>query len=138
MTELVINDENFHEYFFDVRKHKPTKGQTMACFTFSAELVDSADKSQLIDLLRTADKGISAVQFMKKIFHASHADSMRIPREICQDLLDGMTKEEVLQKRYKYTGEMYFYAKPEHVPDSPHWSTISILNLDQFTKSETI
>jgi len=134
-----ITDENFNEYFFDVRKHKPQKGQVMACFTFTAEFVNSNEKANLVDLLLNTDKAYSAVQLMRKLFHASHSDSMRIPREICQDLIDGMTREEVLEKVYRYTGEMYFYTKKEHIPEnSPHWSSISLLNIDQFTSKTDI
>ena len=50
---------------------------------------------------------------------------------MAEDLLAGMTEEDVALKPYKYTLEMFFYSNPNNIPkDDPHWSIISLLNLD--------
>ena len=52
---------------------------------------------------------------------------------MAEDMISGMTEDEVASKPYKYTLEMFFYANPENVPkDDPHWSIISVLNLEDF------
>ena len=59
MNEVIINENNFEEYFFDVRKHKPKHGQVMARYAAVAEFVDGMMKKNIIDLLKK-DKAIAA------------------------------------------------------------------------------
>lgn len=131
--ELVITDENFDQYFFDVRRHEPKRGQVMALYSASAEFVEGPEKQQIIDLLSKTEKAIPTTQVMRKLLFASELDAIRVPRLMAQDLLDGMSVDEVLKKPYKYTVEMYFYTTRECVPkDDPHWSVISVVNLEDF------
>jgi hypothetical protein len=135
--ELVINEQNFDQYFFDVRKHKPQKGQIMAGYTAVADLVDGPDKRFLIDMLGRENQAQAATRVMRKAFLAHEKDAIRIPLEIAKDLASGMLKEEVAKKTYKYTMEMFFYAKEEYVPkNDPHWFVVSLANLDKFLESE--
>jgi len=130
--ELEITNENFDEYFQDVRKGEPQPGQIIACYSAIAEFVDGNQKRDMIDLLQYTDKMLPAIQVMKKCFCASEADSYRVPLKMAEDLLSGMSRNEVAKKSYKYTIEMYFYTRPEYVPENdPHWTTISILNLQE-------
>jgi hypothetical protein len=130
--ELVITEENFDEYFHDVRQHEPEQGQIMACYSAVAYFVDGNQKRNMMDLLQYTNKMIPAVQVMKKCFCASELDSYRVPREMAEDLLSGMSRDQVAKKEYKFTVEMFFYTRPEYVPqDDPHWTTISILNLEE-------
>lgn len=131
--EVVINDENFDEYFFDVRQHSPERGQVIAQYSATAEFVDGGEKRQIIALLRDTDKMVATTQVMRKLLFATERDSYRIPREMAADMKNGMSADECAAKVYKYTVEMYFYTKPEYVPsDDPHWAIISIKNLDDF------
>jgi hypothetical protein len=51
---------------------------------------------------------------------------------MAEDLLSGMSRDEVARKEYQFTIEMFFYTRPEYVPkDDPHWSAISIINLEE-------
>ncbi len=129
---MEITDQNFSEFFFDVRTHKPKKGQIIACFTAMAELVDSIEKTNLVELIKNTDKMEAATQVMRKLFHASELDAIRVTKEIAEDLLKDMTIEEILKKPYSYKIEIFYYTEAENVPkDDPHWSVISILNLDE-------
>ena len=59
----------------------------------------------------------------------------RIPRAIAEDLVSGISEEDVRKKEYKYNFQMFFYVKPEYVPkDNPHWTTVSILNVSNKIK----
>ena len=122
--EIEINEENFSSYFKDVRNSVPGKG----------EFIEGNEKRQIISLLTATENKMEATaQVMRKLLHASELDAYRIPRMMAEDILSGMSVDEVAQKPYKYTLEMFFYTKPENVPKSdPHWSTISVLNLDEF------
>jgi hypothetical protein len=132
--EIEINEENFNQYFKDVRISMPEKGDIIAQYTAVAEFVDGNEKKQIISLLTSTENKMEATaQVMRKLLFASEEDAYGIPRKMAEDLLSGMTEEEVAQKPYKYTLEMFFYTQPDNVPkDDPHWSSISVLNLQEF------
>ena len=134
--EIEITDENFSEYFRDVRQHKPNQDEVMACFRASAELVEGNEKRNLMDLLMNTDKAVAASQVMRKLFNSTEEDSLRIPAEVCKDLLE-VGYNATLAKPYKYTLELFYYAKKEHVPvDDPHWSIISLIDVSKFSVEE--
>lgn len=132
--ELVIDESNFSQYFKDVRLAKPERGEIMAQYCAMAELVEGRLKSDLIDLILNKDgKIIAATQVMRKLGCASEIDSIRVCKEIASDLNSGLDVKEVERKAYKYKLEMFYYTKKEYVPvGDPHWSVISITNLDEF------
>lgn len=137
MTEVDITEENFEEFFFDVRKHKPKKGQVLARYMAIADLVDSGEKRDVIELLRNTNKVIPTTNVMKKLLFACELDSYTVPRQIVEDLISGMSVDDVAAKPYRYKVEIFFYTKPEHIPrDDPHWNCISLLNLDNFLEHE--
>jgi hypothetical protein len=129
MEELVIDKDNFDQHFFDVRLHTPKKGQVMVCYSAMADFVASNEKKQMIDLLYMPNKGVAASQIMKNLLHASEIDSVLVPKQIAEDLVGGMTKEQVLEKPYKYKIELFYYTDPQNIPADPHWTSISLLNL---------
>ena len=132
MSELEIDESNFGDYFKDVRTHAPEKGDVMAQYSAVAEFVDGNEKRQIISLLTsTQNKMEATAQVMRKLLCASERDAYKVPRRMAEDLLAGMTEEDVALKPYKYTLEMFFYSNPNNIPkDDPHWSIISLLNLD--------
>ena len=66
--ETVIDEKNFEEYFFDVRRHKPRKGQVMAKFSAIAELIDGQMKEHIVYLLKAMPNGAeSAVKVIHKL-----------------------------------------------------------------------
>lgn len=128
---LVITEENFEQYFFDVRKFEPQRGQVMACYTAKAEFLDGMEKRNIMMMLQGDGKVEAIRQVMRKLLHATEEDSIRIPKEMTEDLLAGMSHDEIAKKKYKYTVEVYFYTQQEYIPrDDPHWSCVSLLNLD--------
>lgn len=135
MSELVIDKSNFAQYFFDVRHHRPKTGQVMAKFSAVALFGDGPDKRDLIKVLRR-DKAKAAAQVMQKIHCAREPDSYRVCREICEDLISGMTDDQVAKKEYEYVLEVCYYTQKEYVPKGdPHWETIDVLKYDTETKT---
>jgi len=132
LTEDVeITSENFSEYFFDVRKHRPKKGQIMAKYTAVAEFVGPQAKRDIIKLMMM-DKAHAASMVMKKIHGAKEPDCYRVCREIAEDLLSGMSSKDIIDKPYEFVVEFFFYTQREHVPkNDPHWSTIKLLSYDE-------
>lgn len=129
-----IDESNFSEYFKDVRTNPMSNGDVIAQYTAMAEFVDGLEKRQIMSLLKDTEQKMEATaQVMRRLLFASELDSYRVPRMMAEDMISGMSDQEVADKPYKYKLEMFFYAKPEHVPkDDPHWSTISILNSADF------
>ncbi len=134
--EVVVTDDNFEEYFFDVRRHDPQRGQIMACYTACADFVDTNYKRDVIKLLKL-DKAIPATKLMKRFHGATELDSIRIPLQMAEDLHSGMSEDEVAAKAYPLIVEYFFYTMKEYVPtDDPHWTLISLRNLDEFIDEE--
>lgn len=132
-NELVIDQSNFDQYFFDVRTHKPQRGQVLARYTASAEFVDGRLKKDVIDLIYNRDKAEAATRVMRKLGFATEREALRVCKELAKDLAVGMTPQEVEEKIYKYQVEVFYYTQKEYVPtDDPHWSIISLTNLDEF------
>lgn len=152
MTE-VIDESNFHEYFVDVRKHGPKKGQILARFSAVADLIEGQLKQDIIYLLSTMDNGgISAVKVMQKLGCATYEAAIDVCMEIAEDLKTGysesdvevgthpdsnrplpdLVSEKVEKKVYSYHYEQFFYTQAECVPkDDKHWDIIQINNLDE-------
>jgi len=131
--ELIIDDKNFDQYFRDVRRYKPEKGEIMVCYANAAEFVTGNEKRHMIHLLKLPNKMEAATQVMRKLLYACERDAYTVPKMMLKDMLAGMTDEEILEKPYPYTVHIYYYTKPEYFPkDDPHWTSISILNLDMF------
>ena len=106
----------------------------MARYSAIAEFIDGQMKKDIIHLLSNHDnKAIAATQVMRKLGCAAEHDAIRICKEIAEDLANGMNPDDVEKKPYKYKLESFYYTKKEYVPkDDPHWSIISIANLDTF------
>ena len=133
--EIVIDNSNFHEYFFDIRKNGPQAGQVMAKFSAVAVFADGPEKRDVIDLLKI-DKAFQATMVMNKIHCARLIDSYRVCREICEDLISGMTDDEVAAKEYEFVIESMFYTKKEYVPKrDPHWELLTTLQFDPETNT---
>lgn len=130
MSELIIDESNFDQYFFETSKHRPKKGQVLAKFSAIANFGAGPHKRDVIHLLRM-DKARQASAVMQKIHKARVPDCYRVCREICEDLLSGMSVEDVEQKEYEYVFETFYYTERENVPrNDSRWETIPLLDFD--------
>jgi hypothetical protein len=127
--DLVIDETNFDQYFHDARTHKPEPGQVMAKYSAVAYLEDGNLKRDLIALLQKQGKAEAATRVMQVLGGATHKDAVRVPMEMANDLLSGMSENAVAQKPYRYVFEHIYWAERGVVPDNdPHWYKIPILN----------
>lgn len=127
--EVVIDSSNFANYFFDVRKFGPKPGQIMARFSAIAVFGDGPEKMDLIKVLRKG-KAESAAQVMRKIHCAAEPDCYRVCREICEDLISGMTDDQVCKKEYSFLLEAFYYTKKDYVPkNDPNWEMIDLMSI---------
>lgn len=133
--ELEITQENFDQYFHDVRTSKPMPGHVMAVYRAVAQFCEGPHKRDVINLLQM-DKARQAAAVMRKIHMAREPDCYRICREMCEDLLTGMTVEEVEHKPYEFVLEAFYYTKKEHIPkNDPHWEAIQVMRWDPEKKT---
>jgi uncharacterized protein YfcZ (UPF0381/DUF406 family) len=137
VEELVIDESNFSEYFREVSKSKPQKDDIIATYRAKAKFVEGDIKKNVINLLQIDGNVNSAVKVMQKLAGATSTESIKVLKEISQDYLNGMSFEEIEKKEYDYIVEFFYYCKKEHIPnDDPHWSTIHIHNVEDFSKIE--
>ena len=102
----------------------------MAKFTAIAIFGDGPQKRDIINLLKM-DKAHQASQIMQRIHSARAPDCYRVLREMCEDLMAGMSDEQVEKKEYEFVLEAIFYTKKEYVPKrDPHWETLTVLQFD--------
>jgi hypothetical protein len=136
-NDFVIDSTNFEKYFRDCRISRPERGDVMARYSAIAEFVDGKMKQDIIHLLTNHDnKAIAATNVMRKLGCATESEAIRICKEVTEDLANGMTEKEVEEKAYRYKMEIFYYVKKEYVPENdPHWTIISITNLDKFLDS---
>jgi hypothetical protein len=130
MEEIVIDENNFAEYFRDTRHNKPQHGDVMVFYKSMAELVGGDLKHQMIEALFHESIGAQkAIQLFMKLGGASHKAAVLLVKEMNDDLISGMSKEDVFKKSYKFFLEMSFYTKKEYVPkDDPHWELVNLKN----------
>jgi hypothetical protein len=119
--ELVIDESNFSDYFFDARKHGPKPGQVMACYETYAEFVDGNLKRDVLHLLTNTDKVEAAQRLLQRVGAVIYEDSLRIIQEMTDDLLNGMSPAEVAAKPYEMRLQFFYYTDKELVPNDPHW-----------------
>ena len=96
-SSLIIDNSNFSQYFFDVRKFGPKHGQIMSKFSAIAVFGEGPEKRDIIKVLRK-DKAEAAAMVMRKIHCAKEPDCYTVCREICEDLISGMSENAVAKK----------------------------------------
>lgn len=125
----MININNFHECFFDIKKHKPKKGQVLARYTARADFIAGDDKKTVIKLL--TGNIHSALQFMKNVLYFNEKSAVLVAKTMLQDL-QILTTEEVLKKEYSFDLEAYYWTNKEYIPeDDLHWDYLKIESTDQ-------
>lgn len=139
MSDLIIDDSNFSQYFRDVLVSKPQKGDVLACYKAVAELIDGDLKEQVVEALFVDKIGANkAVSLMTKLGKAPRKEAIKLVKTIAMDLYNGMQKHLVLAKAYEYMFEIFYYTKEEYVPkDDHHWEIIRINNIDEFLSKST-
>jgi hypothetical protein len=125
--ELIIDEFNFSEHFFDVRKHRPKLGQVMAVYRATAEFADGDLKRDIIYLLWKTDKIEECVKMLDKLGSMERGDALRILRGMAEDLAAGKHSDEVAKKPHKYLFQAYYYTDPDNIPeDSLNWSVVKL------------
>lgn len=129
-NEIVIDETNFTEFFRDVKTSKPQQGDVLVVYRSMAELTDGELKEQMVDALICAKVGAQkAIQLFIKLGSASYKEAVKVVKQMCQDLVDGLDTKSVILKPYKFLLELQFYTRPEYVPENnPHWEVIKLKN----------
>jgi len=136
--ELVIDESNFDEYFFDVRTNKPQPGQVLACYDAIAEFIDGDLKRDIIQLLLQNNRaGATAPRLMQKLAGATNKSAIKVVKEMLSDLISGMSITAVAVKPYEFHCQHFYYTKKEYLPDNdPHWWSTSLLDVRELDASE--
>lgn len=126
--ELIIDENNFHEHFFDITKFKPQKGQVLARYTAMAEFVSGDVKDFVVSALLNNPMGAEmSSKVMKHHCHATDECASAVPLQIAEDLKSGMSIDEVKSKPYKMQIEYFYWTAPDNIPtDDCHWEMITV------------
>jgi hypothetical protein len=138
LKELVIDENNFDEYFFDARKHGPKLGQILACYDANAEFVDGNLKRDLIHLLMTNHKGGEAsIRLLQKLGGATSTSALPVVKEMMRDLLSGKSSDEVAAKAYSFQCQFFYYTWRECMPkDDPHWWSTALVDVSGWDEAD--
>lgn len=116
---MIINDENFSQYFRDVTKNKKEEGDITVSYRSVMELPDCELKRDVIRLLSEVDGGAGmAVEALCRYAAAAKQDAIRLCTQISVDIMNGMGIEQVACKVYYYEVVLFFYVKSEYFPES--------------------
>lgn len=132
--ELIIDETNFNDHFFETKTHRPKPGQVLARYTAMAELVDGDVKDFIINALRKPEKigGEMVKQVLKHHCHATDYFSEAIMEQIYDDLHKyNLSENDVREKPYRFQIEYFYWTKPENIPENDvHWERISVVESD--------
>jgi len=77
LKELVIDESNFDQYFFDIYEHKPKPGQILACYEAMADFIDGNLKRDILHILVSSKKGGEAgPRLMQKLAGATEETAL--------------------------------------------------------------
>ncbi len=131
--KFVVTEDNFKDYFFQAKEdYKPSKGQILARWRAKADFVDGWVKRNVIELLAVSKAGAeTARKIMVKVVSCQDRDAVRVLREIAEDLVAGLSVDEVSEKSYRFTIEQFYWTQKEYVPDDPHWEVVNVTVLSE-------
>ena len=132
MTEqLIIDENNFEQYYHDIDKFKPEKGEVLACYESMAEFIDGDLKRDLIKLLMLNENaGEVAPRLMRKLAKATPESALAVTKEMAKDLLSGMSEDEVAAKPYPMHLKAFYYTRKEYLPENDkHWWSMSLIDV---------
>lgn len=124
-----VTDDNFHLYFFDASKHEKKPDQVKVRFRQHMSLESSPLKEEIIRYLAEIEGGvINAIRMLMD--HAACSKEQAI--KLCHEMIAFMYNSKrnhidissVIKAPFRYTVDMYYYTKPEHVPKDSRWTIV--------------
>jgi hypothetical protein len=133
--EIVIDENNFHQYFRNTRKSRKQKNDIVVMYFSSAVFVDGKLKEEVIDLLCYEFNSVNkCIGKLFKYAYAPQREAIRLCKEIIKDFNNGISRDEIVRKEYPFFLQMFFYTKDDYVPkNDKRWVVIS----DEFRKNNT-
>jgi hypothetical protein len=134
-NEIVIDENNFHQYFRNTRKSRKQKNDIVVMYFSSAVFVDGKLKEEVIDLLCYEFNSVNkCIGKLFKYAYAPQREAIRLCKEIIKDFNNGISRDEIVRKEYPFFLQMFFYTKDDYVPkNDKRWVVIS----DEFRKNNT-
>lgn len=133
--DIVIDDSNFHKYFRNTRNSKKQKNDIVVMFFTSAVFASGKLKEEVVDLLATEFSSVNkCLGKLFKFAYAPHAEGMKICKSIIKDYIEGMSKDDIINKEYPFVLQMFFYTKEKYIPKNDRrWLVVP----DDFRKNNT-
>ena len=119
MTDLIITDENFNQYFRDITKHARQDGDILVSYRSLMELPDCQLKRDVIRFLTEVDHGANlAVEALMRYAAASKHAAIALCARMTVDLAKEKKPGHVAGKTYQYESVLFFYINKDHFPKS--------------------
>jgi len=133
--DIIIDDSNFHKYFRNTRNSKKQKNDIVVMFYTSAVFATGKLKEEIVDLLATEFSSVNkCLGKLFKFAYAPHVEGMKICKSIIKDYIDGMSKDDIINKEYPFVLQMFFYTKEKYIPrNDRRWLVVP----DEFRKNNT-
>jgi len=137
---MEITEDNFKDYFFPAKEdYKPQKGQVLARWRAKADFVDGWVKRNVIELLCVSKAGAeTARKIMTKLVSSQDRDSVRVLREMAEDLVAGKTVDQVAAEPYRFTVEQFYWTEKQYIPDDPHWELVNVIDVTKGVKTKIV
>ncbi len=127
MDDFIIDENNFDKYFRNTRNNKKQKNDVIVMFSSSAVFAKGKLKEEIVDLLSTEFNSVNkCLGKLFKFAYAPHAQSIKVCKNIIQDYISGMNREDIINKEYPFVLQMFFYTKEKYIPNNDkRWLVIS-------------
>ncbi len=127
MDDFIIDENNFDKYFRNTRNSKKQKNDVIVMFSSSAVFAKGKLKEEIVDLLSMEFNSINkCLGKLFKFAYAPHAQSIKVCKNIIQDYISGMNREDIINKEYPFVLQMFFYTKEKYIPNNDkRWLVIS-------------
>lgn len=134
--------DEIYSKLFDAKRYKPKKGQVMVRYQAMADLIEGDLKTDVINLLQNNDQGANAsIRMLQNNCYMNEKDAIMISKEISEDLLNGMSLQEVSSKPYRFKLEILYYTDKDtanQLSGNVHWTKIDLIDRTQLAKNMSI
>lgn len=131
--DILIDASNFDKYFRNTRISKKKKNDVVVMFYSSATFSKGKLKEEIVNLLSTEFNSVNkCLGKLFKFAYAPYSEGLKICKSIVKDYIDGMSKDDIINKEYPFVLQMFFYTKEKYIPSNDkRWLVVS----DEYRKN---
>lgn len=130
---ISIDKINFDKYFRNTRTSKKKKNDIVVMFYSSAVFAKGKLKEEIVDLLSIEFNSVNkCLAKLFKFAYAPYFEGLKICKSIIKDYIDGMSKDDIINKEYPFVLQMFFFTREKYIPSNDkRWLVVS----DEYRKN---